>query len=315
MNQIVLGRPKEEDTLKIHAFLDKVIIDTYNKNGIGHLRDIIQEEKTYKRSCLRQDFDSAGKDRYFIIAKIGDYIVGTIEFGPSNEIIRNHDDTLRKVKEVGTVFVHPDYQGQGIGKMLLDAIGRSLLDNGYEECVLDSGYPSAQKIWGKKFGAPYHLLENYWGQDSHHMIWKISPNQLIDETSRSDARKENELIMTVLDNRYAVCRLEAGDKVPDWAYTSDWCSVTKTFDEVSIVVEEGVVPTGVMVERNWRIMKVVGPLDFDMVGILARLSKTLADAGVSIFAVSTYDTDYVFVKESMLTTAVKVLGENGIRIE
>lgn len=81
---------------------------------------------------------------------------------------------LMHLVEVGTVFVRPDYQKQGVGNLLLNAMYQALKDKGIEEFCLDSGYPGAQKIWLKKFGTPDYFLENYWGENLHHMIWRIT---------------------------------------------------------------------------------------------------------------------------------------------
>lgn len=79
---------------------------------------------------------------------------------------------LKELAEIGTVFVKPDYQGQGIGNLLLNAMYLTLQSRGIEEFCLDSGYVNAQKIWKGKFGEPDYLLENYWGEGYPHMIWR-----------------------------------------------------------------------------------------------------------------------------------------------
>ena len=78
-------------------------------------------------------------------------------------------------------------------------------------------------------------------------------------------------------------------------------------DELSVVCAEGVVPAGVRCDKGWRVFQVAGPLDFALTGILAAIAAPLADAGVSIFAVATFDTDYVMVKEEALAKAVEAL--------
>lgn len=315
---VIIERPKEADTLRVHEFFDIMIRSTFGANGLGDLKEIIQEEKTYKRSCLREYFESKGRVRYFLVAKLGDEIVGTIEYGPSNEIIRNSDENLSIIKEVGTVYVHPEYQGQGIGKQLLDAIGRSLIEHGHKECVMDSGYQSAQKVWTKKFGRPFLLLKDYWSNGGHHMIWKLRVEQLLNaedvESIGSKSKgSETQLLMKVLETDIAVCRLDVGDRIPQWALGDEWFSITKTDAELSIVCSAANVPNGVKSESEWVGLKVMGPLGFAMVGILARLSLSLANAGVSIFAISTYDTDYLLVKRDKLDEAVKALLKDGIR--
>lgn len=117
------------------------------------------------------------------------------------------------------------------------------------------------------------------------------------------------LSLSVLPDRLAICRLEAGAELPAWALGSGFRSITRTADETSVVCAEEAVPREVRAERGWRALKVEGPLDFSITGVLASLASPLADAGVPVFAVSTYDTDYLLVKTADLERAVEVLGE------
>jgi len=91
-------------------------------------------------------------------------------------------------------------------------------------------------------------------------------------------------------------------------------SIVRTEDELSIVCEQHLVPAQIKAERNWRAFKVQGPLEFTQVGVLAALAQPLAQAGVSIFAISTFDTDYVLVKEQSLDQAVHVLRQSGFTV-
>lgn len=122
---------------------------------------------------------------------------------------------------------------------------------------------------------------------------------------------EPSLSLTVLGGTFAVARLGATDPVPEWARQGELRSVTRTAGELSIVCEAARVPAGVEAERDWRCLAVAGPLDFSAVGILAALAGALAEAGVSIFALSTYDTDYLLVRAAALETAVEALRRRG----
>lgn len=115
--------------------------------------------------------------------------------------------------------------------------------------------------------------------------------------------------LTVLPEPLAVCRLAATARVPSWALElhESFVSVTRTPDELSIVCPDEAVPPDVEVESGWRALKLPGPIPFDQVGVLASLAAPLAAAGISIFAVSTYDTDYVLVKEADLERALAAL--------
>ncbi len=122
------------------------------------------------------------------------------------------------------------------------------------------------------------------------------------------------LKMSIAETSYAVCRLAPDQAIPDWALSGDFVSVTKTPEELSVVCPEQAVPHGIKSERGWRALKVEGPLDFSLTGILASISAILAQSGISIFAVSTYDTDYILVREQDLEPAVEALSQGPYEI-
>lgn len=119
------------------------------------------------------------------------------------------------------------------------------------------------------------------------------------------------LRLAVLPGRLAVSRLEATAVVPDWCQAGQFTAVVRASGELSIVCEEARVPDGVRSERGWCALKVEGPLDFSMTGVLASLTVPLAESGVSIFAVSTFDTDYILVKGAQLRQAATALQSAG----
>jgi uncharacterized protein len=124
----------------------------------------------------------------------------------------------------------------------------------------------------------------------------------------------SDLSLTILSGRLAVCRLPAEAQIPDWAHSGELSAIVRTGDELSIVCEQTSVPAQIKAEKNWRAFKVQGPLEFSQVGVLAALAQPLAQAGVSIFAVSTYDTDYVLVKEHSINQVVQVLRQSGFTV-
>jgi uncharacterized protein len=119
------------------------------------------------------------------------------------------------------------------------------------------------------------------------------------------------LILTLLEDRLAVCRLDAAAGVPGWATAAPLFSVTRTDEELSVVCREGFVPDGIGREKGWRVFKLEGPFEFSEVGILSAVAAPLAEVGVGIFAVSTFDTDYVLVKEEGLEPAAGALRGRG----
>jgi hypothetical protein len=119
------------------------------------------------------------------------------------------------------------------------------------------------------------------------------------------------LPLSVLPQRFAICRLDPEDTIPDWLSRHSFWAVTRTDEELSLVLPEESVPADWQAEKGWRCLKVRGPLDFSLTGILAALATPLAKAGISIFAISTYDTDYILVGDEDLARAKTVLSESG----
>jgi hypothetical protein len=115
------------------------------------------------------------------------------------------------------------------------------------------------------------------------------------------------LTLLVLDGPFAVCRLGAGAPIPPWATAGPFFSVSRTADELSVVCLQDAVPEGTVAERGWRCLRVAGDMPFSAVGVLASLTAPLAQAGVSVFAVSTFDTDYLLVKGQDLAAALDAL--------
>lgn len=115
------------------------------------------------------------------------------------------------------------------------------------------------------------------------------------------------LTLSVLPEEFGICRLETSAEIPAWATGHSFFSITRTLDELSIVCPTTAIPQAVPAERGWRCLKVHGPLDFGQTGILLSLGEPLAKAGISIFVVSTYDTDYLLVPESNFSEAIATL--------
>ena len=119
------------------------------------------------------------------------------------------------------------------------------------------------------------------------------------------------LPLTILRDSFAICRLRPDESIPSWALSGGFCSLTRTPDELSIVCAQELVPEGVEAVRGWKSLKVEGKLDFNLVGVLSSLASSLARVGVSTFVISTYETDYLLVKESDLDRAVAALRKAG----
>jgi len=173
LHTVELKRPSSVEFDEVHRFFQLVITDTFEKEGISHLVQDRDNEIEEKCNNLRMDLDTNGKDRYFYVALHNGKIIGTIEYGPSSALIhRLTQGALDKVLEIGTVFVHPDFQGRGVANVLLNAIFLTLHGKGVSEFCLDSGYTNAQQIWRRKFGEPSYQFPNFWGDGNDHLIWK-----------------------------------------------------------------------------------------------------------------------------------------------
>jgi len=120
-----------------------------------------------------------------------------------------------------------------------------------------------------------------------------------------------QLELTLLAERYAISRLAADAAIPEWATQGPFFSVTRTGDELSIVAELSRVPVGVASQAGWRVLKVHGPFVLSEIGVLAALATPLAEARVSLFAISTFDTDYLLVASETLSAAMAALERAG----
>jgi hypothetical protein len=128
------------------------------------------------------------------------------------------------------------------------------------------------------------------------------------------------LDLSILPDELSVCRLPAGSELPGWAVLPGpaappgLTSATWTSEETSVVCASSAVPPDVQAESGWRALAVAGPLDLSLTGVLSSIARPLAEAGLAIFAVSTYDTDCVLVRQSSLEAAVGALTAAGHRV-
>ena len=208
-----------------------------------------------------------------------------------------------------SMWVGPEVRGRGIGAALVRALVGWARGRGLRRLVLDVGLHNepARQLYerlgfvatggGGTLPAPRsHLREAEMALDLS--AGDVGPT----------------LDLTLMADTLAVCRLEPGAADPAWLAGETFASVTRTRGETSVVCRAVVVPPGVRAESGWRALGVAGPLDFALTGILLALLQPLAAAGVSVFALSTFDTDYVLVKEAVLEDALAALGAVGHRI-
>ncbi|HVO81474.1 MAG TPA: ACT domain-containing protein [Terriglobales bacterium] len=114
-----------------------------------------------------------------------------------------------------------------------------------------------------------------------------------------------------ITGKFAVCRLPADAPLPDWALHGAFTSVTRTADELSVVCPEESVPAEVKSDKGWICFKLEGPFPFSQTGVLSSFIDPLAANGVPIFAIATFDTDYVLIKEEYSGVALSALEQAG----
>ena len=117
--------------------------------------------------------------------------------------------------------------------------------------------------------------------------------------------------LTLLPERFAISQLAADAPIPQWATQGSFFSVTRTGEELSIVSELARVPIGVHSQPGWHVFKVHGPFVPSEIGVLSALAAPLAEAKISLLAISTFDTDYLLVAAETLSAAIKALGQAG----
>jgi hypothetical protein len=118
---------------------------------------------------------------------------------------------------------------------------------------------------------------------------------------------ERNFELSLLAETFTILHLAPDAVVPEWATQGQFFSITRTSDELSVIAETALVPERLRTEVSWRVLKVHGPFDLAEVGVLASLVMPLAAAGVSVFTISTFDTDYLLMPSGQLRDAVSGL--------
>ncbi len=161
----------------------------------------------------------------------------------------------------------------------------------------------------------YFLDPNGHKLEIHVGNWRTRISSLIEnpwnKTVQIFTDKAESLHLELVPEVLAIARLNSDGPIPEWALRSSFFSITKTSEELSVVCEQDYLPQEVRGERDWRALKVKGPLEFSLTGVLASVSGPLATSGVSLFAISTFDTDYILVKQDKVSRAVSALKNAG----
>lgn len=194
------------------------------------------------------------------------------------------------------IAVVPEHRGRGVGDALLRALKNVASSQGFAALSLSvqRGNPTAVRLYERHGFRKLFEVEDSW-------------TMRLDLARDEHAAPNPSLTLTTLHERLAVCRLGPASGIPPWATAASLFSITRTEDELSIVCPEEFVPEEVGCEIGWRAFKLEGPFEFSLVGVLSSVAAPLAESGVGIFAVSTYDTDYVLVKDVHLELATAAL--------
>lgn len=170
---IQIRRLQQGDLEQVLQFFRKVSIDTYEKNGITNYEEAIEDELLTKARYLEQHIQTNGRARHFLLAFDGEQVVGTIGLYTANQIaVKLTNGAVEGLHEIGTVYIAPQYQRRGIGKLLMKAMMLVCNARQIDTFCLDSGFATAQAVWLHMLGEPTYLFENYWGDGAHHMIWR-----------------------------------------------------------------------------------------------------------------------------------------------
>jgi GNAT superfamily N-acetyltransferase len=168
---VKLSHLDKDDLDQLPEFLEEIISDSFKQDGIVD-KFGEQEEIQKQLERMKESIESGGKSPFFLVARIGDRVVGVIAYCKPNQLIQdNLKVDLSGVPEITSVLVHPDFQGQGIGSLLFRSMVDILEEEGFHHFCLDGGYKKSQGFWKKKLGEPDVVLEDYYGYGLPYMIW------------------------------------------------------------------------------------------------------------------------------------------------
>lgn len=168
------------DQAQVNALFEFCITDTFIKENLTHLETLCQDEIAYKKHLVDDALSENLLGFRFWVAKQQNQVVGIISYGPCGEDIRAcTQEALAHLGELGSLYVLPDHQNQGIGSLLIQTVAQELSVLGIDQFVLDSGYQSAQELWKMKFGTPWIQIPDYWGPNMPHCVWLCQTSEVL----------------------------------------------------------------------------------------------------------------------------------------
>lgn len=120
--------------------------------------------------------------------------------------------------------------------------------------------------------------------------------------------------LKLLEDKFAIHSFAEDESIPTEVFKAPIYFIGKTYEELSIVCPEELTLDSIEREDGWMALEVMGPLAFSMTGIMSQISGSLANADISIFAISTFDTDYILVKQNTVEEAIKTLRKDGYKV-
>ena len=123
--------------------------------------------------------------------------------------------------------------------------------------------------------------------------------------------QNRKLNLSLLERTYGICVFESNAPIPEWAAAASLCSITRTEKELTVVCPQNIIPADIRHDGDWRCFRIDGSFDLNQIGVISSLAAPLAKADISIFVVSSYDTDYILIKDEKVEKAIAVLSDNG----
>jgi GNAT superfamily N-acetyltransferase len=162
----------------VELFTDS-ITKTFELNGIKDLKEL-EYEINEKSERVRNYLGSKNDNELFLIAESENHILGIAGIYPvSDTIIKNYPTLSKNDIEIGSVYIKPEYQRQGITRILLKRLLNELWERKIYKFYLDCGYSTSHVYWKKLFGNPIKNFPNYFGKDESYMIWEIDTEEAI----------------------------------------------------------------------------------------------------------------------------------------
>ncbi len=170
--KVLIKRPDIGERKQIHSLFEKTIKHTFEAEGAGEEHSLIRELIDDQKNLIDLDFETGGKEAYFLVAETDDRIAGTICHRPCSDIILDcSQGKAQGMQEIGSVYILPEFQGRGLCKLLLNSMYITMSAKGFSEFWLDSGYAVARQVWEKLLGPPAIKMKDYWAPGAHHHIW------------------------------------------------------------------------------------------------------------------------------------------------